>query len=336
MNFVDTENTNKVIRAIRQAVSSQSWECIVGQTGTGKTVVYEYMLNFWKSYPNRFHVIEMGRCFESFEYNINQVMKVMISELSPDSVIPGNAHAKQLILRDILSNAYDRKRKIVLMFDESQALTARLLRDLKKLHEISSPTKKNLFSIIMFGKAEGEWLRSIMKTQEIGWRLHKTFLDPLKDYEVLSIAEKAFSIKFESGQNGQKTRQIFIQNTFPTPLGVENQIKKIAKSTPGWDRILTYDVAKTKFPQSIGDILKRLKITQREVAKRVRNTSGKEFSKSAISTYLNGDQHEIQKSRLSSDGHKLTMDAALDLIRDHSTSASEIHSAENLIRTANE
>ncbi|WP_061286517.1 ATP-binding protein [Leptospira interrogans] len=336
MSFVDTENTNRVIRAIKQAVDSSGWECVVGHVGAGKTFLYEHMLHFWKSYPNRFQVIEMGRCYESFGMNINQIMKTMISELASDREIPGNAHAKQLILRNILEEAYKKKRKIVLLFDEAQALSGKLLRDLKKIHEISIPDRENLFSIVMFGKNEGPWLRSLIKTQEIGWRIHKTNLEPLKDNEVLSFVERAYNIKFESGQNGQKARQIFIQNTFPTPLGVKYQIRKIERSEIGWNRILTYEIAKTAFPQTISDILKKMKITQREVAKRIRDKTGKELSKAAISTYLSGDQNEIQKSRLSSDGHKLTMDAALDLIRDHSTSASEIHSAENLIRTANE
>ncbi|EKR62296.1 hypothetical protein LEP1GSC036_0989 [Leptospira weilii str. 2006001853] len=336
MSFVDTENTNRVIRAIKQAVDSSGWECVVGHVGAGKTFLYEHMLHFWKSYPNRFQVIEMGRCYESFEMNINQIMKTMISELASDREIPGNAHAKQLILRSILEEAYKKKRKIVLLFDEAQALSGKLLRDLKKIHEISIPDRENLFSIVMFGKNEGPWLRSLTRTQEIGWRIHKTILEQLKDNEILSFAERAFSIKFESGQNGQKARQIFIQNVFPSPLGVKHQIRKIERSVAGWDRVMTHELAKTVFPQTISDILKKMKITQREVAKRIRDNTGKELSKAAISTYLSGDQHEIQKSRLSLDGHKLTMDAALDLIRDHSTSASEIHSAENLIRTANE
>ncbi|WP_026131446.1 ATP-binding protein [Leptospira santarosai] len=336
MSFVDTENTNRVIRAIKQAVDNSGWECVVGHVGAGKTFLYEHMLHFWKSYPNRFQVIEMGRCYESFDYNINQIMKTMISELAPDREIPGNAHAKQLILRDILTKAYEKKRRIILLFDESQALSGKLLRDLKKIHEISIPNRENLFSIVMFGKNEGSWLRSLIKTQEIGWRIHKTHLEPLKDNEVLSFAEKAYGIKFEAGQNGQKARQIFIQNTFPTPLGVKYQIRNIERGTIGWNRILTYEIAKSAFPQTLSDILKKMKITQREVAKRVRDNTGKELSKAATSTYLSGDQAEIQKSRLSLDGHKMTMNAALDLIRERSQSASEVHSAENLIRTANE
>ncbi|UOG61460.1 ATP-binding protein [Leptospira noguchii] len=334
MSFVDTENTNRVIRAIKQTVDGSHWECIVGHVGAGKTFLYEHMLHFWRDYPNRFQVIEMGRCYESFDYNINQIMKVMISELSPDREIPGNAHAKQLILREILTAAFKRKRKIVLLFDESQALSGKLLRDLKKIHEISIPEKENLFSIVMFGKNEGPWLRSLIKTQEIGWRIRKTNLEPLKDNEVLSFAERAFEVKFESGQNGQKSRQIFIQNTFPTPLGVKHQIQKIERTFPGWNRVLTYDQAKIIFPQSFGEILKKLKITQREVARRVREITGKELSKAAISTYLSGDESDIKKSRLSLDGQKMTFEAAIDLIRDRSPG--DVQSAEVLLRTANE
>ncbi len=335
-NFVDTNYTNRVIRSVRESVNENAWLAVFGQVGAGKTTLFEKLKHFYKDHPSKFTVIDLQRSFESFSISINFIMKMMIQELAPDASIPGNAHAKLAILKELLLSESAKRKKIILMLDEAQVLKLSLLRDLKKIHEISSPTQSNLFSIIMFGKNEGPWVKSL-RGNEIGLRVRKTMLETLKRSEVLDFANRAFNLSWESGDKGEKAKQIFLKHVGDnSPLVIRDQISKLKRNPiyletvtrSNQNGVITYELAKSVFPQSIGDITKKNGITLSLIGRRFQEMTGRPISKTTISNVLAG---ESTASKIDSTTSSNILDATLDIIRERSKSDTDFSSAQSLV-----
>jgi len=250
----------------------------------------------------------------------------MIQEISPDATIPGNAHAKLTILKELLLSTSAKKKKIILMLDESQVLKLSLLRDIKKIHEISSREQSHLFSIIMFGKNEGNWLRSL-RGREIGLRVRTSILETLKKNEVIDFANRAYDLKWESGSNGEKARQIFLKNIGDfSPLYIREQILKIQRDQ-NFNGTITYQLALAVFPQSFSDITKKNGISLSYIQKKYQDITGKTISKPTLSVILSDSP---DKSNYDSNTQSNVIEAALEAIREKSKSDMDILAAEGL------
>lgn len=324
--FIDTHYTNRVIKSVRDAVNGNTWLAVIGQVGAGKTTLFEKLKHFYQDYPNKFVVVDLQRSFETFTISVNFIIKRMIEELAPDSHIPGNAHAKLAALKDILHDARSKGKKIIVMLDEAQVLRNGLLRDIKKVHEISSAKESHLFSIVMFGKNDGAWVRSL-KGNEIGLRVRTSFLETLKKHEVIDFAERAWNLRWESGQNGEKAKQIFLKNIGDfSPLYIKEQVSKLYRDDT-FKGTITYQLACSVFPQTLADILKKNKITLSHVMKKYTQLTGRHISKSTISIVTS---EEPGRAKISSDTQSEIIEASLDAIREMSKSDMDIISAEGL------
>ncbi|MCE9499596.1 MAG: ATP-binding protein, partial [Leptospira sp.] len=145
------------------------WLVNLGQPGIGKSSIYKELIKFWSSYPNRFVVIQT-KSFRLIQTRTNVLMKRMIKAINPDEHAPGDIETRYEVLRNCLVDAHQKKKKVILLFDEAQDLNGITFRELKKLHELSGMGKKHLFSIVMFAKNINGF-ENLFANRELGHRL---------------------------------------------------------------------------------------------------------------------------------------------------------------------
>lgn len=279
--FIDTKNTDKVIRLAKNAVNNREWLVIVGEVGAGKSFLRKHLADFYSMYPNKFIVVDMGKCFEGSQLSIGNVMKSMLQKIAPDERIPGNISNKYEMLRKELAKT---EKRIIVFFDEAQNISQAGMRDIKMIHEIDHGDKEHLFSIIMFGKNSARW-EHILNGAEVGWRVSKSYLYHLDKTEILNFACKSHDIKFESGKAGDRAKEMFLSNSHPTPLGVKHMIDTIYACVPEFSGTITEETMKSALGTSLKTIMSRYKISQKRIQQRLEE-EGIRVDKSTISNVI--------------------------------------------------
>lgn len=304
--FIDTRNTDKVIRLAKNAVDNRDWLVIVGEIGAGKSFLRKQLCDFYNTYPGKFISIDMGKVFEGSHLSIGNVMKAMLQRIAPDEKIPGNTHGKYELLRTSLAKS---NKRIILFFDEAQNITQANMRDIKMIYETDHGDKEHLFAIIMFGKNNTRW-ENILNGNEIGWRVHKSYLHHLDKTEILSFACKSHDLKFESGKAGDRAKEMFLSNTHPTPLGVKHMVDTLYASIPNFNGTITEDNMKDALGTSLKNIMSRYKISQKRIQQRLEE-EGHKVDKSTISRVFNYDTDGLKPET-----SQVILDAALKEIEE--------------------
>ncbi|MBE7413387.1 MAG: hypothetical protein HS129_15225 [Leptospiraceae bacterium] len=91
--FIKTENAGRIMDASSQAVEKNGWLVVMGQPGTGKSTIYQELIRFWKSYPNKFILIET-KSFKLVQTRTNILMKRIIKAINPDEHAPGDIETR--------------------------------------------------------------------------------------------------------------------------------------------------------------------------------------------------------------------------------------------------
>lgn len=291
--FVDTKNTDKVIRLAKTTVDNRGWLVIIGEVGAGKSYLVKQLSDFWKANPNKFTLVDMGKVFERGSFSVSGVMKSMLKQIAPDEEMPGNIQGKYDLIRKALSNNVSMNRKIILLFDEAQNLSASTIRDLKKLHEIESGEHEHLFAILMFGKNSSRW-ENLLNGQEVGWRVSKNYLYNLEKEEILKFAKDSHNITFEAGRNGDRAKQLFLSNTHPTPLGVKRMVNIIEANDDSFTGKVTEESLRTALGTSLKQILTSSKISYRTIQDRLLKNRNLKVDKSTVSKVMSYQTEDVK------------------------------------------
>lgn len=306
-SFVNTKNTDTIVRLAKEAVKTNSWLVVEGEVGDGKTFMFNQIKSLLEAKKNKHIIVNAGPVWESSISGISIpfIARHMIRAIRPAENIPGNQNERYFRLRDLLLWVEEQNRKVVLVIDEAQALRWSGFRDLKKLWELSSANQSHLFSIIMFMKPETR-LSGILDSPEIGHRVFSFRSKPLTRVELLSIAEQGFNIKFPQGKTGEKTKELFYSNlSSKNPLSVENLIKAISFSYPEFqkDGVVRESYLRNVISDGIRTMMERLRISKREIRRRIQDDYGKDFDNRKIEESLfhpgkNPKDESIAKSSL--------------------------------------
>ena len=92
---------------------------IIGEVGAGKSYLVKQLSDFWKSNPNKFTLVDMGKVFERGSFSVSGVMKSMLKQIAPDEEMPGNIQGKYDLIRKALSTNVSMNRKIILAHPQS-------------------------------------------------------------------------------------------------------------------------------------------------------------------------------------------------------------------------
>lgn len=211
--LIETKNIRTVKSAVREAVNENGFLAVIADVGSGKTAIFNDLKNFWSSYPNRFSVVDLKE-FKMKHSRISVIMELLILACDPGASVPQPVEKRYIMLRDVLRTT---KKKVILTTDEAQDFNFQTFRDLKKIHEIDSDEKENLFSIILFGKTDRQWNR-VLAEPELGYRISFLPLDDLAGEEIIQIAEKRFKLSF---QNERIKERFCARLPYKTPLGIK-------------------------------------------------------------------------------------------------------------------
>ncbi|AVQ10694.1 AAA domain protein [Leptospira santarosai] len=188
--FVRTKNSNRILNFCTSIAEKNQWTAIIGQPGSGKTEIKRELLRVLRGLPDKYIVVEIP-VFQSAGPRTAAIMKELIKTIDPDIHVPAGIESKYRVLRSVLVNAYIAKKKIVMIFEESQNLSHNMMRELKMLHEIEGMGKSNLFSMIMFLKTSPRF-EEVFKTREIGKRVI------VENMQLPTASERWKSLKIDS------------------------------------------------------------------------------------------------------------------------------------------
>lgn len=214
---IETQNVKAVKNAVRQAVGSNSMVAVVAEIGSGKTLLYNHLADYWNQYPHRFRVVTM-KGFDMRASRISGIMRMLIESINPAAQIPVQIERMyQALSAELRSFCKAESSRVILMIDEAQDLTRQTFRDIKKIHEIDGHGRDHLLSVVYFGKPHRKW-DILLADPEIGFRTQLLILEKLTAEELLKIAEERYGLKFEN----TRARERFAASVrFKTPLGVE-------------------------------------------------------------------------------------------------------------------
>lgn len=293
---IETKNVRMVKNAVRNAVNNNNMIAVIGDIGSGKTTISNYLLDFWSAYPNRFRVVFI-KGFDMRISRISSIMKLLIEKINPDAHIPTQIERIYDVLAyELKSFCTKKENRVILMIDEAQDLTLQTFKDIKKIHEISGNGRAHLLSVILFGKPHRKW-DLLYGGPELGFRIQNVILEPLSAEELTQIAEEHFQLRFESS----KVRERFVASMpYKTPLGVEHfaiTVKKELGVDDDNEVMVTADMLSKIIMLTYKIRLKHAGGTQAGLAEFAAKVSGKRISRQRVNEFLNDKLGDEELSR---------------------------------------
>ncbi len=219
-HFLTTPTIEKIQRAVEHAVKNNKWICITGRAGSGKTTIRDYYVHKFIREQHKYIVIEQ-QSFISSRSRMNLLMGRMLRAIGSDeATIPNDIESRYIRLRTALLRANRMKHKVLLIIDEAQDSNKQTLRDLKKLHELSGPGQRHLFTIIMFSKDVMK-MDALLDCQELGYRIKRYDMHNLSADDIIFFAEN-YGVSFGKGDSARAKKNYFIQIVDSTPLSVRD------------------------------------------------------------------------------------------------------------------
>ncbi len=285
--IIETSNVRTIKNAVRNTVNKNGMMAVVADIGSGKTTMFDYLEEHWRSHPDKFRVVTV-KSFDSPLTKIGIIMRFLLEAMNPGIHIPRGNERLYKLLADELRKYSKKNFKIILMIDEAQDLSAQTFYDIKKIHEITGNGMSHMFSVILFGKPARKWDR-LYAGPEIGYRMDITFLENLAEDEIVKIAESKYSIHFES----DKVRKRFCATLqYKTPLGIKyfSEALKREIGLNDDETVFINTELVIKIPTITQKIrLKQAGITQQQFAHYCRNVSpNRKYNPQRISEYFNG------------------------------------------------
>jgi hypothetical protein len=279
--FVQTENTARIISFCKELADKKRWGAVIGAPGTGKSEIKKILTGFFDSLPDKYIRINF-ECFSSSHLGVGGIMKSMLQQLSPDERIPGSGQVRYQMLRNALIEAVQSKRRVVVLFDESQNMSHTLIREIKQLWEIEGIGYRNLFSIIFFLKNDARF-ETIFDTNEIGKRVLRTHMTLPGNAERLSIAA-AHGLKFA---NEQAKREFF--DMAKTPLDIRSLADSL-QMIKGFDGLVQAGQLSKGRALALAKGLEAIQWSQRKLADVVSKEIGKNVSQTEVHRACKGEK----------------------------------------------
>jgi type II secretory pathway predicted ATPase ExeA len=278
-SFVQTKNTVKIIDLCKELAEKKRWGAVIGQPGTGKSEIKKVLSGFFQSLPDKYIPISF-ECFSSSRMGVGGIMKEMIRTINPDERIPANGQTRFRLLRNVLIEAVQRRKRVVVLFDESQNMGHDLIREIKQLWEIEGLGYRNLFSIIFFLKSHSRF-ETIFDTNEIGKRILIERMELPGAAEILEIA-RAHGLKFAD----ERAKRAML-DTAKTPLDVRH-VAESMDLVRGFDGTLTAQGLNKGRCLALAAGLEAVGMSQRKFADYVSQKTGKAISQTEIHRILTG------------------------------------------------
>ncbi|EHQ08280.1 ATP-binding protein [Leptonema illini] len=221
--LVETRNVRAVKAACTRALQTNGMLAVMAEVGSGKTTLYNHMVDYWQQYPHKFSVVKVKAFKGQGPSRISALSKLLVRAIDPELHIPGDIESRyEVLARALRYNATHNNRRVILAIDEAQDLSLQTFRDLKKLHEIDGRDRRgehqdNLFSILYFGKLHNTWDR-LFSLPELGYRINRVKLELLTSEEIILFAEQKWNLKFQDIKTKERFPAVVRHKT---PLGVK-------------------------------------------------------------------------------------------------------------------
>ncbi|MCB1172167.1 MAG: AAA family ATPase [Leptospiraceae bacterium] len=304
--FIETANTRAIYNAVTKAVKNKSWLLIQGDVGAGKTYMKDFLVYEWAADPENYVVLQQPG-FVLSGSRLRVIMKRMIHALSRDERAPQDVETRYYRLQTLLIRANREKKKIILVVDESQDMSEATIRELKKLHELSSPGRPHLFTIIMFAK-ESARIDAILNGREIGYRVQRHFINKLSNDEMIGFAME-WGLGFEKGKAGQIAMQYFCDTTHPTPLGVQYTVGRIM-GLKSFDGVATENHIREILKTDLSDRLKYYRISLEDISDRYQELYGQRPSKAQVSKSIGNKSDTAMAQKIRDIGRDMVQQGA--------------------------
>ncbi|WP_016759381.1 ATP-binding protein [Leptospira weilii] len=278
--FVRTKNSTRILNFCTNIAEKNQWTAIIGQPGSGKTEIKKELLRVLRGLPDKYIVVEVP-VFYSIQPRTAAIMKELIKSINPDVHVPGSIESKYRLLRSVLVEALTAKKKVVMVFEESQNLSHNMMRELKMLHEIEGMGRSNLFSMIMFLKTSPKF-EEVFKTREIGKRVLVENMQLPTTTEAFEIAEKRFALSFQD----QSARSEFLQATGEYPATIKH-IAQTLWAQPGFTGKVTKAILHASKISAFKEALSEYGITNREIKAYFKRTRNEDVALGVVSESIN-------------------------------------------------
>ncbi|EMO79188.1 AAA domain protein [Leptospira kirschneri str. 200801774] len=278
--FVRTKNSNRILNFCTSIADKNQWTAIIGQPGSGKTEIKKELLRVLRGLPDKYIVVEIP-VFQSVQPRTAAVMKQLIKSVDPDIHVPGSIESKYIVLRSVLASAYLAKKKVVIIFEESQNLSHNMMRELKMLHEIEGMGRANLFSMIMFLKTSPKF-EEVFKTREIGKRVLVENMQLPTSSEALEIAQKKFGLTFQDAA----AKSDFLQATGEYPASIKHLAQTLWKQ-PGFTGKVSKSLLISTKITAFKEALLEYGVSNRVIKEYFKRVKNKDVSVGAINESLN-------------------------------------------------
>ncbi|EKN89816.1 AAA domain protein [Leptospira interrogans str. 2003000735] len=278
--FVRTKNSNRILNFCTSIADKNQWTAIIGQPGSGKTEIKKEFLRLLRGLPDKYIVVEIP-VFQSAQPRTAAIMKELIKSIDPDIHVPGSIEFKYRVLRSVLVNAHESKKKVVMVFEESQNLSHNMMRELKMLHEIEGMGRSNLFSMIMFLKTSPKF-EEVFKTREIGKRVLVENMQLPTSSEALEIAQKRFGLTFQDAA----AKSDFLQATGEYPASIKHLAQTLWKQ-PGFNGKVSKSLLISTKITAFKEAMIEFGISNRVIKAYFKRVKNKEISLGAINESIN-------------------------------------------------
>ncbi|WP_017851994.1 ATP-binding protein [Leptospira interrogans serovar Szwajizak] len=278
--FVRTKNSNRILNFCTSIADKNQWTAVIGQPGSGKTEIKKEFLRLLRGLPDKYIVVEIP-VFQSAQPRTAAIMKELIKSIDPDIHVPGSIESKYRVLRSVLVNAHESKKKVVMVFEESQNLSHNMMRELKMLHEIEGMGRSNLFSMIMFLKTSPKF-EEVFKTREIGKRVLVENMQLPTSSEALEIAQKRFGLTFQDAA----AKSDFLQATGEYPASIKHLAQTLWKQ-PGFNGKVSKSLLISTKITAFKEAMIEFGISNRVIKAYFKRVKNKDISIGAINESIN-------------------------------------------------
>ncbi|WP_061235732.1 ATP-binding protein [Leptospira weilii] len=302
--FVRTKNSNRILNFCTSIADKNQWTAIIGQPGSGKTEIKKELLRVLRGLPDKYIVVEIP-VFQSAQPRTAAIMKELIKTINPDIHVPGSIESKYRVLRSVLVDAHDAKKKVVMIFEESQNLSHNMMRELKMLHEIEGMGRSNLFSMIMFLKTSPKF-EEVFKTREIGKRVLVENMQLPTASEALEIAQKRFGLTFLDAA----AKSDFLQATGEYPASIKHLAQTLWKQ-PGFNGKVSKSLLISTKITAFKEALLEFGVSNRVIKEYFKRVKKKDISLGVINESINFKRNSSVAEEIRSVAGHLLEDAKI-------------------------
>ena len=213
--FLNTRGHREAFDLLTVAIASgEGFVKIVGEVGTGKTMLCRKLLNSLDS--ERYHTAYIPNPF----LNPEALFRALLEDLG-EKRIPQrrNLHELQTRLNDLLIEQARQNRQVVLVIDEAQAIPAKTLEALRLISNLETETRK-LVQIVLFGQPELDRLLAMNEFRQLRQRISFSYrLPPLLREETSAYIEHRLRAAGYSGSTlfDNSAREILFRATQGVP-----------------------------------------------------------------------------------------------------------------------